>query len=446
MDVEGGGVQSPFNDYLASITESFPRVSRKRVIESSISSRRKLDVLPVNLEGDNGVRDSYIEFRIPGVDGQLLDLSTLSIDMKITLSKEDGTTLTDVDHVVLTNGLSNTFFKSCTCYLNEQMVESNALYNYHSFIKMVTTISPDRIATLGRSLYYFKDYNGSKGIIDTYTDEYFTGGNKLEKEIIKRCKQYGVSLTGPLLLDLASLDAYLLDGTDVRIRLEMANKAWVMNTHLDGQNYKIKIDSVRLLIDRVIPHASAIASMNNSLLTAPMQYTYNRTLYKTYILGSNQTNLLVELPFSQIIPQNLYMAIVDMNSMNGAYDRNGLYFQHADLSNTHITINGSTVYNIHSDFPNHTSSLYYATLETLGLENDHTLAYDGFVKGRTICAFNFIPEDIENGIPLEKSGNMRISLTFKEGVNANRVIIFFANTTGVIEIDAHRHVRCIVRA
>lgn len=100
-------------------------------------------------------------------------------------------------------------------------------------------------------------------------------------------------MTAPLLLDLASSDAYL-DGTDARIRLEMANSAWVMNTPLGGRNYKLKLESARLLVDRVIPHPSALTSINNTLIVAPMQHTYNRMLHKTCVLGSNQTNLLVE--------------------------------------------------------------------------------------------------------------------------------------------------------
>lgn len=134
------------------------------------------------------------------------------------------------------------------------------------------------------------------------------------------------------------------------------------------------------------------------------------------------------------------MATSDVGNLSGSYSRNGSYFQQANLSNVHITLKESTVYNIRSEFPNHASSLYYLTLETLGLENNLSLAFDAF------CAFIFVPEDIEIGVPLEKSGYMRISLTFSEEVDKNRVIMFFATTTGVIEIDSHRHVRCIVRA
>ena len=84
------------------------------------------------------------------------------------------------------------------------------------------------------------------------------------------------------------------------------------------------------------------------------------------------------------------------------------------------------------------SWLFYATLEGLGLETNNNLSLSAFVAGRTICAFNLVTEDVDNGIPLDKTGNMRVQLTFNQGRNRNLVIIFFADTTRVIEIDAHR--------
>lgn len=445
--VSGGGVSTSLNEYIASVTENFPRISKGRNIESSIAARHKLDVLPVNSnDGGDGIPDRYVECRAAGVPGQFLDLSTLTLDMKVSVTVTDGSNLTTTDYVMLANGLSNTLFKSCTCYFNEQMVESNALYNYHSFIKMITTVSENKMDSIGRTSFYYRDYKGAKGIVDTYTEDYFTGGSEFEKKLAKNCKEHGLSLTAPLFLDIASLDAYLLDSTDLRIRLELANNSWIMNTHQAGTNLKFKINSMKLWVDRVVPRTEALNSLNQALTMKALQYTYNRTLYKTYVLGVNQTTLVAELPFAQIIPQNLIMAIVDMESLNGAYNRNGLYFTHADLSHVHITINGSTVYNIRSEFPHHAARLYYSTLEALGLETQNSLTFSAFQEGRTLCAFNFVTENIDNGIPLDQSGNMRINLTFNKGHSSNLVIMFFAETTGIIEINSHRNVRCIVRA
>lgn len=447
LDVDGGGITVSLPEYTVAVSESFPRVSRPRSVEGSIIARNKLDVLPINLDGNkDGINDTYLEFRIPGTSGQFLDLSTLSLELRVSISKSDGSKLTDTDHVKFTNGLNNTMFKSITCYLNEQLVESSALFNYHSFIKMITSLPQDKINSLGHAGFFYQEGEGGKGIVDKYTSESFTGATTSEKGVMTACKEKGLTMMGPLYCDLASLDSYLLDNINIRIRLELANKAWIINTDQDGDAFRFKLESARMWVDRVIPQTAAMQSLNESLMTRSLNYTFTRSLYKTYVLPANQTTLIAELPFSQIIPQNLMMAFVSMSNMQGRYDTNPLYFHHANLSHVHITINGSTVYNIRSDFPHHTAGLYYATLEALGLETRNSLTYETFKQGRTICSFRFVSEDIADGVPLDRSGNLRINLSFSEAQNSNLVIIFFAETLGVINIDSHRHVKCIVRA
>ena len=196
--------------------------------------------------------------------------------------------------------------------------------------------------------------------------------NKQDKLMLSNLKEHGLSMNAPLLLDTASLGAYLLDDTDVRVRLELANESWVLNTHQDGNSFKFNLDSAKLWVDRIVPWNPSIRP--------------------------------------------------------------------------YITINGSSVYHIHNNFAYHVSGLFYATLKGLGLETNNNLSLSAFVANRTICAFNLVTEDVDNGIPLDKTGNMRVQLTFNQGRNRNLVIIFFANTTGVIEIDTHRQVTCQVSA
>ena len=68
LTVQGSGATPPLRQYAAAVLEGFSRVSRLRAIESSIALRNKLDILRVNLKGNNNaLTDNYIQFRIPGV-------------------------------------------------------------------------------------------------------------------------------------------------------------------------------------------------------------------------------------------------------------------------------------------------------------------------------------------------------------------------------------------
>lgn len=129
-DVQGGGISPPFKDYIAAVTKCFLNAMHKSTIESSIATRRKLDCLHGNSDGSgNEITDSYIEFRIPGVPVQFLDLLTLTLDTIIYIKTRDGTRLGNTDYAVFASGVSNTLFKSYTCYFNEHTVGTNPLYN-----------------------------------------------------------------------------------------------------------------------------------------------------------------------------------------------------------------------------------------------------------------------------------------------------------------------------
>ncbi len=63
-----------------------------------------------------------------------------------------------------------------------------------------------------------------------------------------------------------------------------------------------------------------------------------------------------------------------------------------------------------------------------------------------ILHFNLVPEAVRDAYPVELSGNLRINLAFKTSVTENYMILLFANTTGIIQIDSFRQVKSLVRA
>ena len=77
--------------------------------------------------GNPSISDKYLEFRINGIVGSFLDLS--SILMELHLKSKVAATGADA-LVGFVNGLSNTIFKSVTVFINEKMVEANPFFSY----------------------------------------------------------------------------------------------------------------------------------------------------------------------------------------------------------------------------------------------------------------------------------------------------------------------------
>ena len=440
----------PVPEYINSVVEEFPKITKGRAIESSIASRYVTDILPVNLSSNMRITDQYLEFRIEGVRGAFIDLSKLILEIKLSLSKSgDQTKLGDDDHFSFVNGIGNTLFKAVQVYVGDQVCESNPLYSYWSYIKMLTSFSPDSMETLGALTGFRNDATKSGSRISTFTTASFTDASDKEKTFMSNCKEHGLHLTFPLMIDMASSDQYLLDGVNVRIRLEMAKQEWFLNGEANVADVRCNVDFATLHVTRLCPYPSALNSLNKALGAGTGRVTrtvFNKTLSKQLVLARGQTSLTSDLPFGQVIPERLYCIIVPMPAFAGSYNENGLYFGHHNISEVALTMNGSVMYNNSMKFPHECSRVFYQTLEALGLENKTVLSYDVFKEGHTLFVFNLLPEDLRNTLPVEQTGNLRLSITLKEGIDKNMIVMLFGDIKSVLSIDQSRNVQVDSRA
>ena len=444
-NVPGTGNNVPVSLYTAGITESYPNVNRQRVVESSINSKERVDFLPVNMGVNNSLSDKYLEFRINGTLGSFLDLSSLLLEINVKpVRTANGAAVADALNIALVNGLANTLFKSATVFINEKMVESNPLYNYTSYIKLLKSMNKEALDKIGKCCYFFDDANNGV-VTNTYAAATFTTATNIENKLMSDLKANGVDLCFPLLTDASTLDMYLLDSVDVRIRLELANNDWLIKSDGDVSTVSLKMNKAKLWIDRVTPHYNALSALNQSLSVKPVEYIFHKTLHKTYVVGSGENSIMIDQPFAMVVPEKLTMVIVDMNAYSGTTTRNGLYFDHGNLNNVHITLNGSTVYNINTDFPHSYSQSYYEVQKALGIDKDNMITYDAFKNGRSVFTFNFVNEPTEETLPVESSASLRINLKFSQNLATPHVIILLAETTGLLSIDNQRFVNCDVR-
>ena len=445
-NIPGTGNNVPVSSYIAGITESYPNVNKQRLVESSINSKETIDFMPVNMGVNQVLSDKYLEFRINGTVGNFLDLSSMVIELKVKpVTSATSATLPADTHVYLSNGLSNTIFKSATVFINEKMIEANPFFNYTSYIKLLKSMNEEDISRYGGCGNIYDDYK-DVGITRTYTDALFGDDEvNIEKKLETRVKRSGAHMCFPLLLDISSLDMYLLDGVDVRVRLELANNNWIINSPAQG-GIQLNISKAKLWIDRVTPQHNAIIALNKALVTKPMEYIFKKTLYKSYVIGTGESSIMIDQPFTNCIPDKLTMLFLNMNTMSGALNQNPLYFDHCNIGNIHITINGTSIYNINSDFENgEFSHLFYECQKSIGIDTGNMITYNSFEKGRSVFCFNFINEPVEDSLPVERSANLRLSLSFKQAMQSPHVIILLADTTGIISIDNQRIVTCDVR-
>jgi len=436
--------KTPLSSYVAGVSDMFPRSNRLHMIESGIEERSEVDVLPFNAGINGSVTDNYAEFRWPAGQNCYVDLSRLVLEIKGSLRKEDGTLLSEGDHAVLCNSAMHSLIKSVTVYFNGQQVEQNPLYNFSSYVRLETGMSPSLKKTLGRNMHYY-DHSS---IPRSYAEDYFTGASEQEKSDMNEVKTSGFHFMAPLMLDIATMDMYLLDNVSMRIRLEFASDRFVINTSPQAVGSKpvVKIETCKMHLTTLKPRDSAREALNKSLIRSPLSYIFNKTLYKTYVMASQQTQLAIDMPWGSTIPEKLSLFMVDMKAYAGDYNMNPLHFGHNHLSKLFVTVNNNSVYNISTSFPSRCSDLYYHSLNALGLEKEHSLDRHGFVNGKMIAVMDLQPEKLQDAIAIENSGSLRIAVELSQPYDSNIVLFLVGDTQGVIYVDNDRRVVADVRA
>ena len=444
-DTAASGSRIPVGKYVAGVSDSFPRVGRTRIIESAIAGREKVEFLPINLSSDRTIDGRYLEFRIPGIVGRFLDLSSIALELKLSITSNGTEKLKADENATIVDAPVNSIFRAAQVYVGDRLVESNGFYNYSAYVKLLSTFKKGNLDTIGKLGYMNSNYEKET---NNYASTNFPGTNTKDLTRMRNFKNAGINLKFPLCLDVATLDHYLLDGIPLRIRLELANNAWILGTAKDDVSYVLHINDAKLWLDKVIPQPNALTSLNESLSRPgkTINYVFNRTLTRTYALPANQDSIVIDLPWGQVIPDKLYIAIQDLQNYSGAYQKNGLFFQHAQLERLQVYINSVPIRSLQSNFPNEIAQLYFDTLNSIGVLSDTLVTHAAFTNGKTFFVVNFDQEDLKNVIPIEKSGNLRIELTFGERVDRNRIIFLFGDSVGVLNVGQDRVVTCDVRA
>ena len=89
--------------------------------------------------------------------------------------------------------------------------------------------------------------------------------------------------------------------------------------------------------------------------------------------------------------------------------------------------------------------MFYGTQKLIGMESNNMITKDSFAEGRAIFSFDFVNEVTEDTPPIERSANLRLSLTLDNNLSTPHVVILLADTKGIISFDNQRVVTCDVR-
>ena len=436
------GVTVPTQRYSNALTEEFPSQNRNYLVEAGISSRLRRDFLPANSSISNGgISDSYIEFNLTSNQQEFFDLQSFAIETKIKLVKGANLDIAKEDNVSVIDGLGHRLFSKCTVFFNGTPVSGNTYFGLHNSVRTYLTMGEHSLRSTGRLMYY---KSIDTDIEDEITMKNFEIGKitKDERTVIDECKTVLHTLT-PLDLDIASANFYLLNGVDIRIRLDLAPRELIINAP-DGasKQYSYELQLAKLWCEKVVPYPSALLSLNKNLISGngTIEYLFDKPIVKNYIFPAGHSTLTLENIFNGYVPRVVYVYLLKQSALTGVYNKNGAYLTHANISNIRLDINGNTFSSTTSSFPDSIAQLFHHTLSNIKDAN-HLLTYHSFKKGRTVFCWNLSPTDCKDVLHIEKSGNIRINIQTESPPTENLAVFVTGITTGIIDVDHSRRVK-----
>jgi len=147
------------------------------------------------------------------------------------------------------------------------------------------------------------------------------------------------------------------------------------------------------------------------------------------------------MPFGSTIPEKIWILFQKYDNFNTkSFKENLLYLENLNLVQIHISVNGSTIYNIYSNFPNkNVAELYHTTLNCLPIKN-HLLTYENFIKGKTLLGFQLVNYDDSADIRSPLSGVLKINLRFKDKLPDPAIIVIIGECLSVLSINNNRDI------
>ena len=210
--------------------------------------------------------------------------------------------------------------------------------------------------------------------------------------------------------------------------------------------YKITILDAILYVKKIELTLSVFNAINTVLNDKNAQYAITRTTPKVFTVPRGQQSQHIDNDFLGELPKRIAICMMDNDSYNGNYKKNPFNFQHYNLTQIVISVNGEEVpfkpLKLNFDeklFVTAYNTLFSGTGKLHG-SSGSIIKREDYSEGHTIIVADLTPFEIGHNFNLKEEGTLSIDLVFKSPLAATINVLVYAEYDNVIEIDSNRNV------
>ena len=257
-------------------------------------------------------------------------------------------------------------------------------------------------------------------------------------------------LEGNLMEDIIDLEKYLIN-VDIYIKLFRSSAPFVLMSSETTPAYKLKLLDVVYKVAKVRVDSGVFLHHSKKLETTPVKYPLSRHEVKMNTISKGSTEFYWDNIFPQAVPDRLIVGLVKQKAVNGDYTANPFHFEHFNVTDVGVYVNGESVPSrpLQLDFGTNRGYIpaYVRLFESCGKWNKDAGLYisrEDFGKGYSFFAFNigpcFFGEDYLN---LIRRGNTRLELKFKTATPEVINVVVFSTFSSLLEISKSRDINYV---
>jgi hypothetical protein len=251
--------------------------------EGAIQRKRWIQYRPTA----NITEGSPLEFIIPGSGSQYLDLKHTYLSLLTRIVKEDGSRTTNIEKVAPVNLTLHSMFNQVDLFLNQKLTSTAGVnYPYKSLIDTLLNSSTEASKSGLQAEGFHID---EAGFMDE-TDPLEGANPGLTRRFISTNHSKLTQYMGPLHLDLAEQDRFILNGVEMKLALWPTKETFRLMVAADDVQYKMEIVEAVLHVCKITINPSIIAAHNEALETSPALYPYERSQIKTFEVSSGKSS------------------------------------------------------------------------------------------------------------------------------------------------------------
>ena len=272
-----------------------------------------------------------------------------------------------------------------------------------------------------------------------------TSSNKGYKKRAECCKASQlVDGIGVLHFDLANQPKLLINGVNVRIKLERSKDNFALMSAND--NYKIQIYSASLYVRKINVSPSIMLAHEKALEKGVIKMPIRRVDVKTFALSNGLQSTTIANAFIGQLPTRLVLGFVSNEAYNGSINKNPFKFAHYNV-NYLCVLNGNQMIPAKPYQPNFDKTLYgrsylslFTDLNRLHHSPNINISFDEYKDGYTLYAIDLTPDLAanESHVSINKNGNIAIDIKFGVALSETVSLVVYAEYRNVIEIDKSR--------